>query len=404
MGSRWKLGRVGATLAAAAVLASVAALPAAAEEAARGRLQHEKTEGFGVRFENKQDVLQASLLHLKLTDGKMLKVYCVEINVDASHDQDMVEVPWDAYPDDKSPFNANRDKINWVLHNGFPNKSIEELNGLGLNWGEAGLEVEEAITATQAAIWHFSDGYDINRNTPVARGANVETGQENRDADQDVLALYDYLISDANKGIGEQTVGDLKISPEKQSGEAGELVGPYEVTTNGEITELRTDLPEGVVLTDAKGNEIQAGDIENGTEVYVKVPADAEAGEGSFDLTADSPRIEIGRLFVGDDYANHKAQSLIVADSETVKLTAQGHAEWQPVKTVAPAQTAIAPANTSAAVAPAASSAAVAPAAQATTGDLPDTGASILLPGLIGLVLLAAGAGTLLYLRHRRSA
>ncbi|MGQ0839697.1 thioester domain-containing protein [Actinokineospora sp.] len=385
MGSRWNLGRAGAALAAATVMVSMAALPASAE-AARGRLTDAKTEGVSVNIVGKSDSLQASLLHLKLSDGTVLKMYCVEINVGASRDQDMVEVAWDSYPNDDSPFNDNRGKINWVLHHGFPSTSLKTLNDLDLAWGEDGLEEHEAISATQAAVWHFSDDVDLNLDNPSTRA----------DANDDIRALYKYLVDNA-KDDKEQPTPALEINPAEVDGEAGKLVGPFKVTTNGTITKLTADLPDGVEVTDGQGNVLTADKIKNGTEVFLKVPADAEAGEGGFKLSVES-KLDTGRLFVGEDYVKNPAQSLIVAESENAKLDAEAKGSWTVTPTTPPTTT-TPPATT----VPPTTTTTVAPAPQP-KNDLPDTGASILLPVLIGLGLVGAGAGALIYQRRRKSA
>ena len=53
-------------------------------------------------------------------------MYCVEIHTSIDREHAMVEQPWDEYPNADSPFNQNRDKINWILHNGFPVMSADD--------------------------------------------------------------------------------------------------------------------------------------------------------------------------------------------------------------------------------------------------------------------------------------
>ncbi|GLZ40711.1 thioester domain-containing protein [Actinokineospora sp. NBRC 105648] len=403
MGSRWNLARAGAVLAVTAVSAALAAMPASAE-GVTGTLFKPGDEGVGfvVRMKHGKDevVTTPYLFNLNLSDGKKLKVYCVGLKINASYEKNvMSEVPWASYPDPNSPFNANSAKINWALHHGYPKADLAALNALGLATNADGIELEEAISATQAALWHFSDGYDIDRQNPVERG--------NDDSDKDVLALYDYLTGPKNVGIGEWPVGELKINPNTLSGESGKLVGPFKVTTNGVVTKLESALPDGVQLTDADGKVLKAADIKNGTQVFLKVAAGTEAGKGSFKLTADSPVIELGRLFTGNHSDGAPAQPLIVADSETKVLTAEAKGDWKVAPTTPPSTstTTTAPSTspTTGTTVPPTTTTTVAPAPQPKP-NLPDTGASIMLPVLIGLGLLGGGAGALLYVRHRRNA
>ncbi|MGX7823532.1 Cys-Gln thioester bond-forming surface protein [Actinokineospora sp. 24-640] len=389
-----KLGRVGAALAATALLVGTAALPAVAE-AAKGRLDKDnKVEGVGLNIVGRDGAYQASLLHLDMHGGGHLKVYCVEINVGATDQQDMVEVPWDGYPNANSPFHVNRGKLNWVLHHGFPVKNIAELNKLDLGWSQDGLEQHEAVSATQAAIWHFSDGVELDKDDPSDRD----------DANQDIWALYEYLTTEA-VDQGMQPTPVLEINPETVEGETGELVGPFTVTTNGQITKILGELPEGVQLTDADGNEVKVTDIDDGTKLFLKIPADAEAGNGTFGLTTLS-KVDVGRLFVGEDYAKHPAQSLIVAQSAETKVEAMAKGVWSVARTVPPTTTTATtvPTTTTAPVTTAPPTTTSVAPAPVPSDELPNTGASILVPILVGLGLLGAGAGALIYQRRRKSA
>lgn len=397
MGSRLRVGRAGVALAATAGIAVMAAAPVAAEPA-KGTLTREKTTGLELNIVGMAKPIDASLMHMRLADGSTLKVYCVEIHTDARHDQAMVERPWDSYPNAQSPFHANRNKINWVLHHGYPATSLDELRKLKLAWSPDGLEEYEAIAATQAAIWHFSDGTKLDESDPTAGDEN-----SHEDANPDILALYKHLTADA-RDDAEHPTPVLEINPDAVEGKAGTLVGPFKVTTNGAITEIAADLPDDVEITDAEGEELKAEEIADGTDVFFKVPAGAEDGEGSFKLTTKS-KVDVGRLFVGEDYAKVPAQSLIVAESEETSIDAEAKATWKaaPVTTTTSvAPTTGATTTTPQAVAPT-TTPSVSPVAQA-KNDLPDTGASILVPVLVGLGLLGAGAGALIYQRRRKSA
>ncbi len=66
-------------------------------------------------------------------------------------------------------------EVDWILRNSFPTRSIAELSrrvrAAGHPLGAANLSEHEAIAATQAAIWHFTNGLALDtrpRNVPVA--------------------------------------------------------------------------------------------------------------------------------------------------------------------------------------------------------------------------------------------
>lgn len=371
--------RRGAGAAAVLALATATATHAAADPVTATVLE-DITPGLNVNVGDGGFAdLTTGLIGLRLSDGSTLGVYCVEIRTGIDAGQPMVEQDWADFPDASSPFNANQAGINWVLHNGFPVVDADELttrltdDGVQLN---DGLSTEEAIAGTQAAIWHLSDAVDLNRENPVP-------GQEA--AGQDVLALYDHLTGLDNVGIEEQPAASLEFEPDKRSGAAGERVGPFTVRTNGDIEKFTADVPDGVTVVDDDGAELNAENVEDGTLLFFDVAAGTADGSATVELTATA-RVETGRLFVGQNYGEgEKTQSLIVAESDTSRLTASATGEWS----ATPNENAVADENQ--------------PAPQAkNTSDLAETGASILVPGLVGLVLVGAGIGALLVLRKRR--
>ncbi|HEV7649538.1 MAG TPA: Cys-Gln thioester bond-forming surface protein [Actinophytocola sp.] len=398
MSSRFRFARAGAGVTgAAALLMMAAAIPASADPATG--VVDGGTGGYNVNVGGDGlGNLQTSLIGFRLTDGTQLGMYCVEIHTNIDRDHEMAEQPWDEYPNADSPFNQNRDKINWVLHNGFPVKSVDDLAAKVTEDGAAlndGLDEKEAIAGTQAAVWHFSDDTNLNRDEPLPHSGDDA-------AAADVVALYDYLTGDANIGIGDQPTPALAVSPTDLSGKAGERIGPFTVNTTGSVDKLTSNLPEGVKITDVDGVELDASKIKNGSQLFLDVPAEAAEGEASFELTA-SAKVDTGRLFVGKDYSeNHKTQSLIVAKAEASEITVTGGGNW----VEAPAQTA--PPSSTSQTAPPTTTTTTSEAAPApqpkNTGGLASTGASVLAPVVIGVVLVAAGVGALLFLRRRRSA
>ncbi|WET81587.1 thioester domain-containing protein [Amycolatopsis sp. QT-25] len=382
MHGRSVLVRGGIAVATAAVALTMAAPAALADDgAARGRVvEGTGTEGFSVNFEGGQHYV-AKLFGLKLSDGSKLKMYCVQVEVGMRTDQDMIERPWNKYPDAASPFNKNNAKINWVLHHGYPAVAVKKIeSALGKDVKlNGGLSVEEAVTATQAAVWHFSDGKNLDRKKPLPH--------EEAEESADVLAVYDYLIGKDNVGIGQQPKPTLDIGPAKASGATGSKLGPFSIATSGDITELTSKLPEGVKVTDADGKEIKAAAIKDGTKVYIDVPKDAKDGNGSFSLKV-SGHLDTGRLFVGENYAKVPAQSLIVAESEKTSVVANATASWKQGGAPGP--------ETPAPTTPG--------GAESGGGDeLANTGASATMPLVIGGALLGAGVLMVLLVRRRRS-
>lgn len=404
MHSRPGFAKFGVTILGASAALALGALPASADEA-EGHVDGGE-HGYNVNLGDGYRNMSTELFNLGLAGGSSLQAYCVEIDVNLDPKRGLVEKPWDEFPNDASPFDDNRDKINWVLQNGYPVLDTAELeqrlagDDAPVTF-DSGLDEREAVAATQAAVWHYSDGKDLDREHPISSHGADDS------AAADVVALYDYLTGEANTGIGDQPKPALEVSPDGAAGTAGEKLGPFTVSTTGEITDLKTELPDGVKITDADGKELTVAELADGARFFVDVPAEAAEGNGSFELTA-SAHVATGRLFVADDYAEKPAQSLIVASSEDTTLAGGGSVSWEaaPETTVPPTETpsseAPAPAPSSEVAPPAPTETSVKP--QADSGDLAETGVSIMTPIIIGAVLLGAGIGALLLQRRRKNA
>lgn len=392
MASRLKLARAGAAAVGVSTALMIAAIPASADPAT-GKVEG-GTDGYNVDVGENHDNISTSLIGFRLSDGTKLGMYCVEINTSIDREHEMIERPWDEYPVPDSPFHANRDKINWVLHYAFPVKSTDELSTLLTDKGAQlndGLDEKEAIAATQAAVWSFSDGTKLNKENPLPQGSE--------EAAADVVALYDYLTGPDNVGLGEQPTPALQVSPTELTGVAGDVIGPFTVSTTGTIDALKAELPEGVTITDKDGTALDPAGITNGTELYLTVPEGAE-GSASFELSA-SASLDTGRLFVGQQYGDQnrdgktkKTQSLIVAQAEKSAVTASASASWTATPTTTTPPTTTVPTTQPPQTSPAPQ--------PKNTGDLAETGASIFTPILIGAVLIGAGVGALLFQRRRK--
>src|SRR5690349_14153381 len=121
MASRLKVARAGAAVLGASVALMMTAVIPAGADPVTGNVSGGGEDGFHVNLgEKKFDDLSTSLIGFELADGTKLQMYCVQIDTPIDRDHQMIEQPWESYPNPDSPFNDNRDKINWILHNGFP--------------------------------------------------------------------------------------------------------------------------------------------------------------------------------------------------------------------------------------------------------------------------------------------
>ncbi|MFD9734287.1 thioester domain-containing protein [Umezawaea sp. NPDC059074] len=377
------------------------ALPASAEVHVKPKGEWDQG-GVDVFLEGKGDKLDTSLIGLQI-DNTQTKVqsYCVELPTSLKDGHGLKEVAWDKHPNPTTKFKENADKISWILQHTYP---LIKAEALGKEVGKDVSE-EEAIGATQAAIWHYSDG------------ANLDKGKVKN---ADVVAVYDYLTGSKNEGVKEQPTPTLTIEPADKTGKTGDLIGPFTVTTTAGEVVLKADLPSGVTLADKDGNTLSSP--KEGTlavkdagvkakEFFVKVPEGTPDGKASFSVEANAELTQ-GRLFVSSN-DKLQTQSLIVAFPAKVDLKATGTASWAkgeapstPPSTTTeettPSTTESAPSSTEAT--PTTTTQPVpAGGSSGETGGLASTGASIFVPLIIGIVLVGGGAGALLVMRRRKS-
>ncbi|WP_083753882.1 thioester domain-containing protein [Actinosynnema sp. ALI-1.44] len=381
--------RIGAALAGVTVTALLASVtPAAATGSVTGRIDTgADTKGPLVMMDDMEVVTKLIGLKLDGDKGDRLKTYCVDI-AQAIDEQGpgYVEADWNKHPKRDSFFHKNSAKINWVLNNGFPQIKVGDLATKVGGQFTDGLSEAEAIAGTQAAVWHFSD------NRKLKDVLDPKDPKKHAKADKkDVFAVYDYLVKNVGNGLPTEPKPVLKLEPNKLSGKPGALVGPFVVTTSASGVTIAAKLPEGVIFSDKDGKELPKADVAakiqqlDKYEFYLKVPASLATGKVEFTVSGDT-EFSLGRLFISKD-EKKKSQSLILAKSEKVRLSAPGAAEWG---------------GTAPTTAPTTDT--PAPQAKNDDNELANTGASILTPLIIGVVLVGGGVGALIFQRRRRRA
>ncbi|MYW04044.1 thioester domain-containing protein [Streptomyces sp. SID3343] len=236
-------------------------------------------------------------------------VYCIDLETGVNGNVDYREGTWaDSWLKDT----AKVAKINWVLNNSYP--KVNDLTALGKAAGlkkNEKLSAKEAVAATQAAIWHYSNGVD-------ASSWN----------DDDVVALYKYLTGGANAGQPNEPGASLELSPSTKSGKDGDTPGVGPVTVKTTSTEpvavkLNGTVPAGVSLVGKDGNAITTA--ANGTDLFVKVPKSQQPGKAEISATTKAG-VNIGRVFVAKDRKH--SQTLITAGSQPFSVSASASVNW----------------------------------------------------------------------------
>lgn len=291
----------------------------------------------------------------------LVPAYCIDLTTTLKKHVPMKAGWWSSFIGRTgSTFHDNNKKINWILQNSYP--SILDLSTLSKTVGVPDtISKADAISGTQAAIWHFSDD------------ATLDTTDAQPDAD--LVALYNYLIGSANTGIDE---GKVSLAPSETTGTVGKLVGPFTVKSN--LTDLKLDiskLPTGVTVVDANGKQLSTDSLANGSKFYLDVPAGTTATTGTVGVSGNSPS---GLIFVADD-----SQQVIAAGSAPVDTVAT--ATWTQSGSTTPTT-------------PAAGGTTTKP----TQPGLAYTGVSATGPIILGVLLVAAGGLFLLVQRRLKRA
>ncbi|GAB3208058.1 thioester domain-containing protein [Marinactinospora thermotolerans] len=387
---------------AAALLAFGLAAPgASADEVYSGGAQGKYTgnveKGFTLDFGSDGKV-GTTLFELTLTDGAKLPAYCIDFVTPIRSGASYSEGAWSEYPGEGDFANSQPGKVLWILQNSYPRVSAEELAQAS---GVEDLDAKEAMSATQAAIWHHSNGVEL-------KGGG---GREHRD---DILDFYDYLLENAQEV--ESHPASLTITPNEASGKAGETIGEFTVETTAESVPLTLNGPDGVSIVDAEGKEIETA--ANGGTFAVKVDEGVAPGEATVSSSI-STEVQIGRLFKGVD-PNKPTQTLITAGDGTTEASAQAKVTWtegtpaetpSPSPSESPSEEPSTPPSTPPASPPASTPPAETPPADKPTppadekpgNSLPVTGAA--LGGLVAAAVVAiGGGGAAMYLSRKRKA
>ncbi|WP_344106493.1 thioester domain-containing protein [Nocardiopsis rhodophaea] len=391
------LTTVAATATAALLAFGAAASPALADDAAaRGTYVGNAVNGPAVVMKEKdgdRKTIYANLFNLKLEGGQTLQTYCIDYETSIVDDAEYVEGDWANYPG-KGDFAADSAKVHWILQNSYP--TVGDPAVLASKSGATGLSAGQAVAGTQAAIWHFSNGVELDR--------------KSFENDKNVIKLYEYLVEKA--APIEEPEPSLTITPESAEGKAGETVGEFKVETSGDSVPLDLSAPEGVELVDLEtGKPVEK--VASGGSFGVKVPKDAEPGEATVSAST-SAEVKVGRLFKGVE-GQKDTQTLITAKTSKHIVTSEVTVKWaeaekpkptptptdKPSETPSPAPT---PDDKESPTPAPDDKETPAPKPDDSKPSLPVTGAA--LTGLVaaGVAAVGAGGGAIYLSRKRRSA
>ncbi|MEY9213604.1 thioester domain-containing protein [Thermobifida halotolerans] len=365
-------------------------VPAAAESTSIARVEREGVPGENVHFATGESAT-TTLFDLRVDDDTTVAAYCVDVSRNVDHRAAYAAAEW---PD--LPGAANAGEIVWIVRNSYPTLSLELL---AAESGIDDLSAEQAIAGTQAAIWHLTNGTQLPTDSSDGRNS------------AQVRELYRYLLDNAVDSAEPDSA--LALSPTEVVGEASASLGPLTVHTTSETpVRLTVNGVREAALVDADGAPVT--EARDGDEVLFVLPVTAEEGSATVYAHTEEAEVRPGLVYSGKDGV--QTQPLVVAGTATASLTVSAKVSWNaagPAETpdapaaASPSQTApSAPQSApggSAAPSPSPPLPAAAPVIaedKRVDSDLPITGTWLGAVVAVALVLLGAGAVTILLARR----
>ncbi|WP_420161081.1 thioester domain-containing protein [Nocardiopsis sp. CNT-189] len=298
------LAGLAAALLAAGVLSPAA--PAAAQDGP-ARVAREAVPGTEVRLAG-GGTAETALYRLRVDDDTSLSAYGAVHSDEPDRSTAYVESGWNAVPGEH-PAGDPAGPVAWIVRNSYPELAVEELRERS---GAGGLSAEQAIAATQTAIWHYTEG---------AEPASADKGN-----DPAVLEVYRHLVGGAEGADEPAAAPSLSVTPERiQGADPTSPIGPMKARTTGTgPVSLRVGGAEGARLTDASGATVT--EVGDGEEFYLEVPEGAGAGVATVHASTTAATVQSGRAFVGKDGVT--TLPLVTAEEGVTSGTAAIKADW----------------------------------------------------------------------------
>ena len=232
-----------------------------------------------------------------------IQTYCVERNVGIVPGAELKIADWDSFPGDNQFAKSSqaRAKAAWIAAHSFPNISIDQLR---TDSAIPDLNPREAVTATQSAIWHFTDGFELDGKLAFER----------------VLKLYDYLVGAANTGA---TSAKLTISASFNPKVVDGKLGPLRFNSSAPMVKV-SEFP--LSLMDAAGNEVAADEVPTNQDLFFQLSPGASEGEAEVSATVDGSEL-VGQLLV-PIAAQERHQTLMIVNAKQYETSITVGVKW----------------------------------------------------------------------------
>lgn len=244
--------------------------------------------------------------------------YCIEHDIPANTRHSGVVGDFSDYVGDNYVTSGEvQGKVLWILAHSYPAMSLGDFADAA---GIPGLSQDDAIEATQYAIWRYTD---LTYDAPW----DWET-EDSEDA-------YWYLVNGANAAGGlspDDFVVTVSIDAPSGPQAPGGLIGPFVVSTNQPT--VRVSVDPAFDLTDADGDPVDADAVVDGQELYLDLRATQASGSATITVAATGLNgtgriISVGTDNGGNPTADDHAQTMILVAPSTATTTDQASVTWQ---------------------------------------------------------------------------
>ena len=259
-------------------------------------------------------------VHTSASKEGAIKAYCIEFDVNIKYESDLRVGDWKDFPGtNKFKDNAEiQSKVAWIAQRSYPQTDMAELIKAS---GIADLTEKEAITATQAAIWHFTNDYKWSglKEADQATTTRVEK-------------LFTYLTGQTNTGLKESKQPTVEAETggitftRSENGSEGK-VGPIRFKSSQATFKLTSELK--YELINAQGAKVDLNAVPADTDLYLKVPADMTSGEQEFKGSVTGS-VYAGKLLITKDAVagGPHGQTIIIGSNKEVTTEIQGKISW----------------------------------------------------------------------------
>ena len=259
-------------------------------------------------------------VHTSASKEGAIKAYCIEFDVNIKYESDLRVGDWKDFPGtNKFKDNAEiQSKVAWIAQRSYPQTDMAELTKAS---GIADLTEKEAITATQAAIWHFTNDFKWSSLQEADQATTTR-----------VQKLFTYLTGQSNTGLKESKQPTVEAETggitftRSENGSEGK-VGPIRFKSSQATFKLTSELK--YELINAQGAKVDLNAVPADTDLYLKVPADMTSGEQEFKGSVTGS-VYAGKLLITKDAVagGPHGQTIIIGSNKEVTTEIQGKISW----------------------------------------------------------------------------